>query len=199
MKRLLRNLALSTSRLHSSEVFVVLDPNSKSLMTPVIAALALFAALTVTACGSESSTDDGGNTTNSTEYWGGAFSPPAVAPTVNYHIADAATVGACMSCHSATGTATTKLVYGGMVYLADGVTPAPNVQVGVSDGTYKSVSYSAANGMYWGVGTASVNWPAADIRTRSATGESVKATTDARNADCDSCHHAGTPFPLITP
>jgi cytochrome c553 len=176
---------------------VVLDPNSKCLVNPVIATLALFAALTVNACGSESSTDDGGNTTNSDAYWGGAFSPPAVAPAVNFHAAD--TAGACMSCHGATGTATTKLVYGGVVYQADGVTPAPNVQVGVSDGTYKSVSYSAANGMYWGVGTASVNWPAADIRTRSATGESVKATTDARNADCDSCHHAGMPFPLKTP
>jgi cytochrome c553 len=175
---------------------VVLDPNNKSLVTPVIAALALFAALTANACGS-SSTGDDGNTTNSADYWGGAYSPPAAAPVVNFHTTD--TAGACMSCHSATGTATTKLVYGGVVYQADGVTPAPNVQVGVSDGTYKSISYSAANGMYWGVGTATVNWPAADIRTRSATGEAVKATKDERNADCDYCHHAGAKYPLISP
>ena len=173
---------------------MVLVANDKSLNTICTALISLGFALLVVACGSESSTNDGGGS----DFWGGAYTPPQTASPVNYHGAD--TAQACMSCHGPTATgATTKLVYGGVVYQADGATPAPNVQVGVSDGTYKSVVYSAANGMYWATGTATVNWATADIRIRSANGEAAKLPADARSADCDACHHAGTASPLKAP
>jgi cytochrome c553 len=190
-------LAISIRRIQTSEVFVVLAPNDKRLKVSLVTITAVFASWLTVACASEDSTADNSGTNNTVDYWGGTFQPPAVAPTVNFHAAD--TASACMTCHGPTGTAVTKLVYGGVVYQVDGVTPAPNVQVGVSDGVYKSVVYSAANGMYWAVGTNTVNWPVADIRIRTATGEAAKLATDARTADCDSCHHAGTTYPLKAP
>lgn len=176
---------------------MVLAPNDIRLKISLATITVALVSLLSVACASEDSTADNGGNTNTADYWGGTFQPPAVAPAVNFHAAD--TASACMSCHGPTGTAVTKLVYGGVVYQADGVTPAPNVQVGVKDGTYQSVVYSAANGMYWAVGTNAVNWPVADIRIRTANGEVPKLAADARSADCDSCHHAGATFPLKAP
>jgi hypothetical protein len=81
-------------------------------------------------------------------------------------------------------------VFGGTVYKADGTTGSPNVEVGVSDGTKKFFVHTDPHGYYWQVGTDTVNWTSADIRTRTANGESIKKATDDRNADCDSCHAA---------
>lgn len=141
------------------------------------------------ACGGGSS-----NNTNTTPgFWPSAYSSTGAPSTTEsaYHATNSTAGQSCMSCHSATSTqATTKLVFGGTVFKADGTTGAGNVQVGVSDGTNKYFVYSAANGQYWqvGTGTENVNWAAADIRIRTGAGEQVKAATDNRNADCDSCH-----------
>ncbi|MBN2196073.1 MAG: hypothetical protein JW751_24870 [Polyangiaceae bacterium] len=128
------------------------------------------------------------------DYWPAAYDP-AGAPTPadgGYHVAVPNAGQACMaSCHDATGVAATKLVFGGTVFRSDGVAPAPNVEVGVKDGTNQYYVYTAANGMYWAMGTTAVNWAAADIRIRNATGELVKLATDARDADCDRCHRTG--------
>jgi hypothetical protein len=139
----------------------------------------------------------GGSTTQSSStggatgtFWPSAFSSTGTASTP-YHTTTPAGSVPCMTCHSATSTVSTvKIVFGGTVYKADGTTGAPNVQVGVSDGTKKFFVYTASNGYYWQEGTDTVNWASADIRTRTANGESIKKSTDARNADCDSCHSA---------
>lgn len=122
-------------------------------------------------------------------YWPEAtFTPTVATPPTPYHANDPVAAVACMPCHSATGVAQSKFVFGGTVFLADGVTPAPGVEVGVSDGTNKYFVHTAANGMYWATGTGTVNWATADIRLRNAAGERPKAAADDRNADCDSCH-----------
>jgi len=149
----------------------------------------------------------GGSTTKSSStggatgnFWPSAFSSTGTASTP-YHTTTPAGNVSCLTCHGPASTpalaTTTKLVFGGTVYKADGTTGAPNVQVGVSDGTKKFYVYTAPNGYYWQEGTDTVNWPSADIRTRTANGESIKKTTDARNADCDSCH-SGTPTVTTT-
>jgi hypothetical protein len=104
-----------------------------------------------------------------------------------------------MTCHGDTNAlTTTKLVYGGIIYNADG-TRAAGAQVGVFDGAYSSFVHTASNGMYWAVGsTSSVNWAVADIRVRSANGELVKVAADARSGDCDSCHTA-TQYTIYAP
>jgi cytochrome c553 len=171
-----------------SEESVAVDSRVSRLSNSVLGAVALCVVAACAACsGSDDSTASGGS------FWTTAtYSPPAAPLTAAYHDASKAT--ACMTCHGPTGTATTKIVYGGIVYQADGVTPAANVQVGVSDGTYKSEVYSATNGLYWGVvpatGAPTVNWPVTDIRVRSAVGESIKAPNNSstRQADCDLCH-----------
>jgi hypothetical protein len=94
-----------------------------------------------------------------------------------------------MTCHSASSTQSSfKIAFGGIVYKADRTTPAPNVEVGVSDGTHKYFVYSASNGYFWAKGSDDVKWATADIRVRTAKGESVKADADGRSADCHSCH-----------
>ena len=123
-----------------------------------------------------------------TGYWPSpTFTPTVATPGSDYHAGQVGAL-ACMSCHGPTGVAVLKIVFGGSAFLADGVTPAAGVEVGVSDGINKYFVHTAANGMYWAPGTAAVNWPAADIRIRSALGEVAKLPTDARSGDCDSCH-----------
>ena len=146
------------------------------------------------------SSSTGGATSN---FWPSAFSSTDSASTP-YHMTTPAGTISCMTCHGPTSPSslsTIKIVFGGTVYKADGKTGAPNVQVGVSDGTKKYFVYTAPNGYYWALGTDTVNWASADIRTRSATGESIKKTTDDRNADCDSCHSptSTTATPLKAP
>lgn len=143
-----------------------------------------------TAGGSTSKSSGTGGATGS--YWPSAFSSTDTASTP-YHMTTPAGSVPCMTCHGPTSPSalsTVKIVFGGTVFKADGTTGAPNVQVGVSDGTKKYFVYTAPNGYYWALGTDTVNWASADIRTRSATGESIKKSTDARTADCDSCHSA---------
>jgi len=121
-------------------------------------------------------------------YWPAAYNPagaPVPADSV-YHATVPAT--ACMPCHGTNGPAVLKLAFGGIVYRADGVTPAANVEIGVKDGTNQYFVYSAASGLYWAAGPDNVNWPVADIRMRNASGEVPKLSTSERGADCDSCH-----------
>jgi len=121
-------------------------------------------------------------------YWPSpTFTPTVATPASNYHVGQVGAL-ACMTCHGPTGSAVLKIVFGGTAFLADGVTPAAGVEIGVSDGVNQYFVHSAANGMYWAPGSATVNWPAADIRIRSALGEVAKLATDARSADCDLCH-----------
>lgn len=126
-------------------------------------------------------------------YWPAAtYTPGSPVPATGYHSATVEPIpvgSACLgACHGPTGTAVTKLAFGGVVYAADGVTPAAGVEVGVKDGTNSIFVYSATNGMYWSTSTATINWPAADIRIRNAAGEVPKLQSDDRNGDCDSCH-----------
>jgi hypothetical protein len=146
------------------------------------------------------SSSTGGATSN---YWPSAYSSTGTASTP-YHTTNPAGSVPCMTCHGPTSPSalsTIKLVFGGQVFKSDGTTPAGNVQIGVSDGTKKFFVYSAPNGYYWQLGTDTVTWTSADIRTRSANGEHIKKATDDRNADCDSCHSATstTATPLKAP
>lgn len=121
-------------------------------------------------------------------YWPAAYNPagaPVPADSI-FHASSPAT--ACMPCHGTNGVAVLKLAFGGIVYRADGVTPAANVEIGVKDGVNQYFVYSAASGLYWATGPDTVNWAAADIRMRNATGEVPKLSTSERGADCDSCH-----------
>ncbi len=125
-------------------------------------------------------------------YWPAAYNPagaPTSATSPLYHASDPVGPQACMqpACHGANALMT-KLAFGGTVYRSDGVTPAPNVEIGVKDGANSYFVYSAANGMYWAVGADNVNWAAADIRMRNASGEIPKLAATERGADCDSCH-----------
>ena len=132
----------------------------------------------------------GGSTVSN--FWPSAFSATGTASTPTHTTTPVGSVP-CLTCHGPTSPstlATTKLVFGGTVYKADGKTGSPNVEVGVSDGTKKFFVYTDPHGYYWQVGTDTVNWTSADIRTRTANGESAKKTTDDRNGDCDSCHSA---------
>lgn len=143
------------------------------------------------------STAQSSSTGGAGNFWPSAFSSTGTASTP-YHTTTPAGAVPCMTCHGPTSPSalsTVKIVFGGTVFKADGKTGAPNVQVGVSDGTKKYFVYTAPNGYYWQEGTETVNWASADIRTRSATGESIKKSTDDRNADCDSCHAAA---PTVT-
>ncbi len=136
------------------------------------------------------STQNGTGGVDAAAYWSAAYNPAGL-PTPSdggYHAAGP-NPGPCLACHGSTGAAMTKLSFGGTVYGADGVSPAANVEVGVSDGTNRIFVYSATNGLYWAAETATpVNWPVADIRMRNASGEYVKTPAMARSAECDSCH-----------
>jgi hypothetical protein len=94
-----------------------------------------------------------------------------------------------MTCHSASSSQSSfKIAFGGIVYKSDAVTPAANVQIGVSDGSNKYFVYSASNGYFWAAGSDNIKWASADIRVRTAKGESAKASSDGRSADCSLCH-----------
>jgi len=133
-----------------------------------------------------------GGTTGSASYW------PSPTYVASYPVpADggvehaSGNPGACMVCHS--GLYEPLLAFGGVVYMADGVTPAGGVEIGVSDGTTSHFVYSATNGTYWALGPSTINWPAADIRVRTAAGEKIKLASSGRAADCDAagCHAVG--------
>jgi len=79
-------------------------------------------------------------------------------------------------------------LFGGTVYKANGTTPAPNVQVGVRDGTALYTAYTATNGNFWfakpnGV---TINWTNAEARMRNSNGE--KKMISAPQAGCNGCH-----------
>jgi hypothetical protein len=104
----------------------------------------------------------------------------------------------CMlsSCH---GTKV-PFVFGGTVYQADGVTGAPNVEVGISDGAQTITAYSASNGNIWLPASAgTIDFTAARIAIRSANGEHVKPATAGRGASCNGggCH--GSTMRLLAP
>lgn len=163
---------------------------STALACVVVAA----AALAATACGEDPKTAEA-------TFWQDAYNPMGAPPptTVTTYHAGTTHPGPCMGpCHGATGTAVLKIAYGGVVYQADGATPAGSVQVGVSDGTYKSFVYSASNGFYWApaAGATAINWGIADIRIRNGSGEVPKLPEHDRGADCDTCHTPDLQLPL---
>jgi len=103
----------------------------------------------------------------------------------------------CIQCHvSGTSTEAPPWLFGGTVYKADGTTPAPNVQVGVNDGTNLYTAYSATNGNFWFGGSGTINWAAAQVRIRNANGELMMAGATAA-ATCNLCHNSTT-YPRIT-
>jgi len=103
----------------------------------------------------------------------------------------------CSQCHvSGSSTGATVWLFAGTVYKADGTTPAPNVQVGVSDGTNLYTTYSATNGNFWVPGPGTVNWATAQVRVRNANGELTMAGATPAST-CNVCHNA-TIYPRIT-
>ncbi len=163
-------------------------PVDSMLKRTLLVATAAIAALASVACGDDSPAATGDS------FWADTYNSaglPAAHTTLVQHNANAHP-GNCLNaaCHVASGTAVLKLAWGGVVYQADGKTRAPNVQVGVVSGTYKSFAYSRSDGLYWAEGTApdTATWMASDIRLRNTAGEKKKAAKDDRNGDCDFCH-----------
>ena len=103
----------------------------------------------------------------------------------------------CIQCHvSGTSTEAPTWLFGGTVYKADGTTPAPNVQVGINDGTNLYTAYSATNGNFWFGGSGTINWAQAQVRIRNSNGElTMVGATPA--ATCNLCHNSTT-YPRIT-
>lgn len=120
--------------------------------------------------------------------WPGDYDPSATPmPGDGHHNAGAG----CMSstCHGSK----VPFAFGGTVYKADGVTGAPNVEVGISDGALTVTAYSAQNGNIWlpsSVGA--LNFGSAQIVIRNANGERVKPVTAPRGSACNGggCHGA---------
>ena len=121
--------------------------------------------------------------------WPGNYDPAAVPmPSDGRHNPGAG----CMSstCHGGK----VPFAFGGTVYRADGMTGAPNVEVGISDGTLTVTAYSASNGNIWlpsSVGA--INFGSSQIVIRNANGERVKPATAPRGSACNGggCHGAG--------
>jgi hypothetical protein len=180
---------------------VPITPNRSTPETSILAAALTCVALSAVACGGNDPAPAGGS------FWPDAYNPsglPTPAKIEQQHPTGASTP-ACLTsgCHGPGGAAVLKLDYGGTVFQADGKTPAPNVQVGVVSGNYKSFVYSWNNGMYWQpAGTTAIDWSptVSDIRIRNAKGERPKLTSQARGADCDmpGCHvPATTPLTVL--
>jgi len=103
----------------------------------------------------------------------------------------------CIQCHvSGTTTEAPTWLFGGTVYKADGTTPAPNVQVGINDGTSLYTVYSATNGNFWFGGSGTINWAQAQVRIRNSNGELTMAGATPA-ATCNLCHNSTT-YPRIT-
>jgi hypothetical protein len=168
----------------------------------LLVATAAAAALAAFGCGGDSPAATGDS------FWTDTYNPaglPAAHTTPTKHTAALGHPGNCLmaaGCHVASPgyTPTIAIAWGGVVYQADGKTRAPNVEVGVVSGTYKSFAYSRSDGVYWVEGTPpdAATWSAADIRIRNVNGEKAKLPSHDRGADCDSCHKetGGTATPL---
>ena len=103
----------------------------------------------------------------------------------------------CAQCHvSGSASGAPIWMFGGTVYQANATTPAPNVQVGISDGTSLYTAYSAANGNFWLAGSGTINWAKAQVRVRNANGESTMVGATP-SAGCNLCHNSTT-YPRIT-
>ncbi len=87
-------------------------------------------------------------------------------------------------------------MFGGTIYLSNTTSPAPNVQVGINDGTTLYTTYTASNGNFWLAGAGSLNWAKAQVRIRDANGElTMSGATPA--STCNVCHNSTT-YPHIT-
>ena len=103
----------------------------------------------------------------------------------------------CIQCHvSGSSTGAPTWLFGGTVYKTDGTTPAPNVQLGINDGTNLYTTYSATNGNIWLPASGTVNWAKAQVRIRDSNGESTMAGATPA-ATCNLCH-SSTTYPRIT-
>lgn len=168
-----------------------------TIRRPTLLAIVASSALAALACSSS-------ETPSAAGYWPDAYNPagaPASDATPVYHLEENGHPGACLEgCHEPGGASTLRIAWGGVVYKSDGKARAPNVQVGVVSGSYKSFVYSRSDGLYWSEDTAALDWVTSDIRIRNANGERPKAANDERNADCDSCHEesGGSALPLTT-
>ena len=101
----------------------------------------------------------------------------------------------CLNCHTGT-TGAPHWYFAGTVYKADGKTPAPNVQIGVNDGTNLYTAYSATNGNFYLRTAATINWASAQVHIRNSNGE-LTMSGAVPAAACNSCH-TGTTNPRIT-
>jgi hypothetical protein len=91
-------------------------------------------------------------------------------------------------------------VFGGTVYRADGMTGAPNVQVGISDGTLTVTAYTAANGNIWLPSSAGmITWANAVIAVRNTNGEHVKPASAPRGSACNGTGCHGSTMRLLEP
>lgn len=140
--------------------------------------------------------DSGGGSPPTASFtWPGAYDAQAAPmPADGHH--NPGTGCMSSSCHGSK----VPFLFGGTVYKADGTTPAPNVEVGISDGTLTLTAYSAQNGNIWLPSSAgAIDMTKALIAIRSGGGERVKPSTAGRGAACNGggCH--GSAMRLIEP
>jgi hypothetical protein len=103
----------------------------------------------------------------------------------------------CIQCHvSGSSSGAPVWLFGGTVYKANGTTPAPNVQVGINDGTNLYTTYSATNGNIWLPASGTINWTNAQVRIRNSNGELTMAGATPAST-CNLCHNS-TSYPRIT-
>lgn len=103
----------------------------------------------------------------------------------------------CVNCHKQGGTASGKnWQFGGVVWSSAAATDgAPNVEVGVKDGTNFIYACTDSKGFFFAdtKNTTAPNWATAEIRIRSATGEKTMLTKAVQAGTCNaSACHAGT-------
>jgi hypothetical protein len=94
-----------------------------------------------------------------------------------------------MSCVSATCHVHTFHV-GGTVYLADGVTPATNVQIGLFVDGVLSTTYAGTQGNFYSGTITGTNWSTAQIALRTSTGTVAMPVHASASGDCNTCHDA---------
>lgn len=128
------------------------------------------------------SSDQGAaGTSGTSEYWPDAYDENGLPdPASGEHNAGRA----CLDCHT---SGSREWLLGGTVYLADGTSPAPNVEVGVSDGTEFLSAHSGENGNFWiPASEGSIDFDLAQVRIRTGDGEAVMSENVSGN--CNDCH-----------
>jgi hypothetical protein len=125
-------------------------------------------------------------------WWPAPFVPGGLPDPSNGRGNHAGSAG-CLSCHKAGGAASSALwSMGGIVFASPtGTTGVASAEIGIKDGAQFYRAYSASNGYFWlPTSAGAINWATAEIRIRSAKGESPMVSK-ANSGDCQACHSAG--------